>query len=113
MNINDSTSQTRVAILEAFVRLHELDILLLQEVTHAFATDLYGYNNNYSISTTRRGAAILSRHTITITNVSKLISGRALAATLGTLSIINIYAHPGTAKKKHPDTAKTREGDFF
>jgi len=100
LNINGLTSPTHVSMLEAFVRLHELDIILLQEVTHPLNVGLYGYTVYYNIGTNRRGTAILARDTVHITNISKLPSGRAIAAPLGTLLNINIYAPSGTAKRQ-------------
>ena len=49
LNINGLTSPTQVAMLEAFVRTHALDILLLQEVTHPIFADIHGYNTFYNI----------------------------------------------------------------
>ena len=99
LNINGLSSPARQDMLNAFVRLHDIDILLLQEVTHPFNTGFQGYTIHYNIGTSRRGTAILTRDTIVVTNLSRLPSGRAIAATLGTLLIINIYAPSGTSKR--------------
>jgi len=99
LNINGLLSPARQDMLNAFVRLHDIDILLLQEVTHPFNTGFQGYTIHYNIRTSRRGTAILTRDTIVVTNLSRLPSGRAIAATLGTLLIINIYAPSGTSKR--------------
>jgi hypothetical protein len=40
LNINGLTLQTRVAMLEAFIRLKNLDVLLLQEVIHHILDDI-------------------------------------------------------------------------
>jgi exonuclease III len=99
LNINELTSPTHVSMLEAFVRLHELDILLLQEATHPLNVGSHSYTVCSNIGNNRRGTAILARDNIRITNISKLPSGRAIAATLGTLLITNIYVPAGTAKR--------------
>ena len=44
LNINGLASPTSIAMSEAFVRLHEFDILLLQELMHPLTTDLYNYS---------------------------------------------------------------------
>jgi exonuclease III len=86
-------------MLDAFVRLHDIDILLMQEVTHPFTTGFQGYTIHYNIGTTRRGNVILTRDTIVATNLSRIPSGRAIAATPETLLIINVYAPSGTSKR--------------
>jgi len=104
LSINGLTSQARTAVLDAFVHLHNFDVLLLHEVTHPLPTVINGYNIYYNIGTKKRGTAILSRDAIPLINISKLPSGRAIAASLGTLSIINIYALSGTAKRTERET---------
>jgi exonuclease III len=99
LNINGQSSSTRVTMLEAFIRLHDIDILLLQEVTLPLTLGLSSYHVYYNIGTTRRGTAIIARDTLTVTNIAKLPSGRAIAAMFGTLMIVNIYAPSGTAKR--------------
>jgi exonuclease III len=46
-----------------------------------------------------RGTAILAKDGITLTNVTKLPSGRAIAAEYRGTLLINIYAPSGTAKR--------------
>jgi exonuclease III len=100
LNINGITSPTRHAMLEAFVRLHDLDILLLQEVTRPLTDGLHGYYIHYNIGTLRRGIAIITRDIITVINSARIPSGRAFAVSLGALTIINVYAPSGTAKRQ-------------
>jgi endonuclease/exonuclease/phosphatase family metal-dependent hydrolase len=87
-------------MLEKYIRLHELDIILLQEVTQQFTTPFYGYDIYYNIGTTLRGTAFITRNTMRITNLSRLPSGRAMAAHFGEIYLVNIYAPSGTAKRK-------------
>ena len=46
-------------MLEAFLRLQEIGILLLQEVTQHILDNLHGYTTHY-IRTTLRGTAIVT-----------------------------------------------------
>jgi exonuclease III len=71
----------------------------MQEVTQQFTTGFQGYTIHYNIGTSRRGTATLTRDSIVVTNISRIPSGRAMAATLGTVLIINVYAPSGTAKR--------------
>jgi exonuclease III len=93
-------------MLDAFVRSHELDILLMQEVTNPFNNGFQGYNIHYNIGTSRRGSAILTRESIVLTNITRIPSGRAIAGTFGALLIANVYAPSGTSKR-------TEREDFF
>ena len=86
-------------MLNAFVRSHDIDILLMQEMMLLFNTSFQSYTIHYNIATSRRGTAIRTRDTIVVTNLSSIPSGRAIAATLGTPLIINVYAPSGTSKR--------------
>jgi exonuclease III len=86
-------------MLEAFIRLHELDILLLQ-VTQQIFTDIHGYNTHYNIGTTRHGTALITGGTLTFTSITTTTSGRAIAANVRDILIVNIYAPSGTAKRQ-------------
>jgi exonuclease III len=87
-------------MLENYIRLHELDIILLQEVTQQFTTPFYGYDIYYKIDTTLRGTAFIIRNTLRITNLFRLPSGRAMAAHFEEIYLVNIYAPSGTTKRK-------------
>jgi exonuclease III len=99
LNINGLTSPTRVAMLEAFLRLQEIDILFLQEVTQHILGDLHGYTTHYNIGITMRGTAIVKRNETQLANIYKIPSGRAIAAKFREVWIINIYASSSTARK--------------
>jgi hypothetical protein len=71
----------------------------MQEVTQQFTTGFQGYTIHYNIGTSRRGTVILTRDYIVVANISRIPSGRAIAATLGTLLIIDVYAPSDTAKR--------------
>ena len=100
LNINGLTSPTRVAMLEAFLRLQEIDILFLQEVTQHILGDLHGYTTHYNIGTTTRVTTIVTKDEIQLANISNIPSRRAIAAKFREVWIINIYAPYGTARKQ-------------
>jgi len=85
-------------MLEAFIRLHDLDVILLQEVSQHF-TDIPGYTPHCNIRTTRRSTALILRDLLTLTHITPLPSGPAIAANFGDLSVINIYVTSDTAKR--------------
>ena len=51
-------------MMENFIRLNDLDLVYLQEVTHQFTTPFSGYDIHYNIGSTRRGTAFLIRTTL-------------------------------------------------
>jgi hypothetical protein len=70
-------------MLETFVRVHDLELVLLQEVTHQFNTPFSGYDIHYNIGSSRRATAFLLRNTLMATNLSRIPSGRAMAVGWG------------------------------
>lgn len=80
LNIYGLTSQTSVAMLDGFLRLQEIDTLLVQEVTRPVLHDIYGYTTHYNIGASMRGTAIITRDGIGLDNVTMTPSGRAIAA---------------------------------
>jgi exonuclease III len=75
-----------------------MDIVLLQELTNPFTFGFQGYIH-YNTGISRRGTAIITRDTIVVTKLGRIPSGRAIAASLGALLIVNLYAHSGTSKR--------------
>jgi hypothetical protein len=59
--INTLASQVKMAMLEYFVRQHEIDFLFLQEVTQPKFDNLRGYTAYTNIGTNLRRTAILAR----------------------------------------------------
>jgi len=96
-------------MLENFIRLHELDIVLLQEVTHQFTTPLSGYDVHYNIGATWWGTTFLICNTLMVTNLSHLPSGHAMAASFGEIHVVNIYAPSGTSKRWEWETLFNNE----
>ena len=90
ININGITAPLRISMLTEFIRMHELDILLVQEVTHPETLNVKGYAAHLNVGTSMRGTAILARNEITLTNIIKVPSGRAMGVTYNGLLIINV-----------------------
>jgi exonuclease III len=86
-------------MLDAFFRLHHIDMLLMQGMTSLLTLGFQGYTIHYNIGTSRRGTAILTRDTILVTNLYRIPYGRTIAASLGTLLIVKVYAPCGNCKR--------------
>jgi len=86
-------------------------------VTHTASTgidtpgtlNVRGYAPHLNIGTSMRGTAILARNEITLTNIIKVPSGRAMATTYNGLLIINVYAASGTARRTDRESFYTSE----
>jgi exonuclease III len=63
ININGIRANTRVGMMQDFVRTHDLDIILVQEVTAAESVDVAGYVSHINIGSEMRGTAILAKKT--------------------------------------------------
>lgn len=92
LNINGVAALTRITMLADFIRTWEIAILIPQEVTQPVLHDFGGYTTHYNIGTSRRGTAIVAREGITLMNVTRLPSRRAISASFQDLWIINVYA---------------------
>jgi exonuclease III len=99
LSINGLGTATRIAMLESFLRVNDIDIMM-QEVTTTLPLTTSHYVAHYNIGASRRSTALIVRDTLNITNVRRLPSGRAIAADVGSTRIVNIYAHSGTAKPR-------------
>jgi len=90
-------------MLSNFIFKQDIDILLVQEVTHLGIGNIYGYTTHYNIGTSQRGTAIIARDNIELRNITKIPTGRAIAAEHKGTWIINIYAPSGAAKRGELD----------
>jgi exonuclease III len=99
LNINGMTSRTRISMLENFLRAWDIDILHVQEVTKHVLHDLRGYSTIYNIGAYGRVTAIIAKEGITLENLTRLPSGRAIAAKFKECWLINVYAPSGTARR--------------
>ena len=95
LNINGITSRAKVDMLENFLRVHDIDILFAQEVTSPETTNIGGYETHCNIGSSMRGTAVLAKDGITLTNVIKLPSGRAIAVEYRGTLLINIQGVTG------------------
>jgi exonuclease III len=86
-------------MLKDFIRSHDFDIALVQEVTAPETVDTPGYISYTNIGSEMRGTAIISRQDLQITHIDKIPSGRAKAVVFCAIKIINVYAPSGTAKR--------------
>jgi exonuclease III len=98
ININAITAPTSVRMLLDFITTHYFDLVMLQEVTEPDLIDASRYKVHYNIETEMRGTAMMAKHEYQLTNLTRLPTGRAMAATYNAIRIINIYAPSGTAK---------------
>ena len=86
-------------MLHDFLKSQALDILFLQEITHTNFGNLPGYTTYTNVGTTMRGTAFLTRNDMQVTNITKLPTGRGTAAECEGITLLNVYAPSGTAKK--------------
>ena len=86
-------------MLHDFLKSHALDILFLQEITHPNFGNLPGYTTHTNVGTTMRGTAFVTRNDLQVTNITKLRTGRGIAAECEEITLLNPYAPSGTAKK--------------
>jgi hypothetical protein len=66
-------------MLEEFIHKHDIDISLLQEITHPGLSTPRNYNVHINQGTEGRGTAILTKAELTVTNTKRLPSGREIA----------------------------------
>jgi endonuclease/exonuclease/phosphatase family metal-dependent hydrolase len=100
LNISGLVSRTKLAMLGEFLRCQEIDILLLQEVTHPTFDTPRGYKSYFNVGTAGRGTALITSDEFTITNVKQLPSDRGKTAEYKGIRMINIYAPSGTVKRQ-------------
>jgi len=105
LNINEITSATRLRMLEEFLHKHDIDIALLQEITHPNLSTIRNYNAQINQGTEGRGTAILTKAELTVIKTKSLPSGRGIASIINGTRIRNIYAPSGDEKRR-------REKDF-
>jgi exonuclease III len=99
LNINGLHTRTRVEMLHDFVWKQEIDVLFLQEVTHPNIGALRGYRTYTNVGTTMRGTAFVTREEMQLHNIKQFPSGRGMAADFRGMTLINIYAPSGSAKR--------------
>jgi exonuclease III len=96
-------------MLESFIRVNDIDIRMVQEVTETLTVNLQHYLVHYNIGVNRRGTAFIVRDTLNITNVARLPSGRAIVADIESKRVVNICASSETAKRKERESFYNKE----
>jgi len=61
LNINGVPAEGIMGMLNEFMQKQEIDIILLQEVTHTDFESIRGYKTHFFIDVTKRGTAILTK----------------------------------------------------
>ena len=107
LNINGITSQTRVGMLEEYIRRHEIDIIFLQKITRTNMVNVRGYETFDNIGTHMRGTAIVARKEFHLSNITTLPTGRAITAEYKGIQLINIYAPSGTERRAERESTFT------
>ena len=98
LNINGIHTPTTVAMLHNFLRYQDLEILFLQ-VTHPDIGELSAYVTHTNVGTTMTGTVFVKRNELQVTNITKLPSGRGIAAKCERIRLLNAYATSGVAKE--------------
>jgi exonuclease III len=96
-------------MLEEFLHKHDIDIALLQEITHHDLSTLRNYNAHINQGTEGRRTAILTKAELTVTNNKRLPSGRGIASIINGAWIINIYAPSGAEKNAEREIFYTND----
>lgn len=96
INTNAISSNTKIQALRTFIRLTDLDIILLQEVEDPYLT-IPGFNVITNVDSQKRGTAIALKSHMTCSNIQRSLDSRVITVTLeGSVKIVNIYAPSGT-----------------
>jgi hypothetical protein len=106
LNINGIRADTRVGMLQDFVRTHDLDVVLVQKFTAPESVYIAGYASHINIGSEMRWTTILARTDLLLTDIELLPSGRAIAAVFSRIRLRNVYAPSGTMRR-------TEEESFF
>jgi len=90
LKVSGMSSSMRMKMLQDFLHKQEIDILLLQEVTQHDVDIIRGYNAHVNVGTHRRGTTMLTREQISLTNITRLTSGRGMAPSYRGVWLVNI-----------------------
>jgi len=99
ININGIASRARIMMLGEFLRRHDVDFALLQEVAHTNINNLRGYQVYDKIGTTGRGTAILTKVGLNLYGIKRLPTERGISAYYNNTYILNIYAPSGAENR--------------
>ena len=99
LNINATSSNTRLQMLEDFLRRQDINFAFLQ-VSHTTLNTIRRYTVHMNIATDRRGTAILDKEGLALSNIQRIPSGRGISASFRGILVVNIYGRSG-AEKMH------------
>ena len=88
-----------MSMLGDFLKRQDIDVALLQEVTHTEFTTIREYNAIVNECTDKRGTAILAKTGLHLQNIKRIPSGRGITAVFQGIWKINIYAPSGAEKR--------------
>lgn len=96
INLNGISNLTKIESFKSFVRLMELDIVMMQEVEGEYF-EMYGFDIIYNIDQNKRGTAIAIKSHINYNSVEKSLDSRLIKIKIANrLIICNIYAPSGS-----------------
>jgi exonuclease III len=100
-------------MLHDFLRRHDIDILLVQEVTSTEVLHLPGYMTHHNVGASMRGTAFVVKEGFHLDSIVASPTGRAMAAVYHGVLPINVYAPSGTAMRTEREQFFNSELHFF
>lgn len=99
ININTISNQTKLTALHNFIRVLDLDIILLQEVEDK-QMEIPGYVTLTNVDHSKRGTAIAVKQHISVSHVDRSLDGRLIVLRLNnSVTLCNIYAPSGVLQR--------------
>ena len=86
-------------MLKDFLRKHDVDFALLQEVMSLNAITFKGYQTIDNIGTSGRGTAIIAKEDLQMHRIRRLPSRRGLVAYCNNMYLLSVYAPSGYASR--------------
>ena len=86
-------------MLEEFLRRHDVDFALLQEVTSVNAITFKVYQTIDNIGASGRDTVIIAEVDLKFHRIRRLPSGRGFVAYDNNICLLNLYAQSGTANR--------------
>lgn len=103
ININNITNQTKIDMLQSFIRTAELDLIFLQEVENSNLV-IPGFDIVFNIDERKRGTAIAIKHPLQFENVQRSLDARLISIRVGDVTFLNLYAPAGSQNKSSRET---------
>lgn len=109
INLNSFNTLVKKNLLKEFIRDHDLDIVLLQEVSFEDFSFVSTHNALVNISSDKKGTAVLVRKAFKFSEFIFDPSGRILSVIVNQINFVNVYAHSGNNMKKERDKLFTED----